>query len=88
MGKDAHAAENVRVVCRCRPINDIERSRGGEAVAVKMFENQTDLVEVVMEDSQSKHSFDRCYGMESTQRQLYDESVFPLRLNYHHRILQ
>lgn len=78
MGKDAHAAENVRVVCRCRPINDIERSRGGEALAVNMFENQPDLVEVVMEDSQSKHSFDRCYGMESTQRQVYDESVFPL----------
>lgn len=66
------------MICRCRPINDIERSRGGEALAVKMNENQPDLVEVIMEDSQSKHSFDRCYGMESTQRQVYEESVFPL----------
>ena len=80
MGKDSnkHAAENVRVVCRCRPLNDIERSRGGEGLAVKMFENLPEMVEVDMEDSQTKHNFDRCYGMDSTQQQVYVDSVFPL----------
>ena len=80
MGKDSknHAAENVRVVCRCRPLNDIERSRGGEALAVKMYKDQPNLVEVDTEDAQSKHTFDRCYGMDSTQRQVYEDSVFPL----------
>jgi kinesin family protein 5 len=79
MGKDkGHSACNVRVVCRCRPINNIERSRGGEQVAVKMFEQQPEVVEVEMEDTSSKHNFDRCFGMDSTQKQVYEDSVFPL----------
>ena len=66
MGKPSeknHSAENVRVVCRCRPVNDIERSRGGAEVAVKFSESDSGLIEVNVEDSQSKHNFDRCFGM-------------------------
>ncbi len=81
MGKPSdknHSAENVRVVCRCRPVNDIERSRGGAEVAVKFSENDPGLIEVNVEDSQSKHNFDRCFGMESTQQEVYEDSVLPL----------
>lgn len=67
---------NIRVICRIRPINDIER-RTGEDVDVTEIINEDEFY--VQRDSQMKTKFeyDRVFGQQSTQSEVF-EAVQPL----------
>lgn len=67
---------NIRVICRIRPINDIER-RSGEDVDVTEIINEDEFY--VQRDSQMKTKFeyDRVFGQQSTQSEVF-EAVQPL----------
>ena len=66
--------ENVRVVCRIRPTNQKEISSGGNT-CVK-FNDTT--VEVGVDDGSHTFSFDRIFGMESTQQEVFEYTAVPL----------
>lgn len=67
---------NIRVICRIRPINDVER-RTGEDVDVTEIINEDEFY--IQRDAQTKTKFeyDRVFGQESTQVEVF-EAVQPL----------
>ena len=67
------AKENVRVVCRVRPQNEMERERG--SVCVKLTKT---TISVNVDDCASPFTFDRVFGMESTQQQVFEDTAFHL----------
>ncbi|CAJ0580049.1 unnamed protein product, partial [Mesorhabditis spiculigera] len=70
-------AETVRVVCRCRPLNDREKALNSK-VCVDM-EGQTGRVSLIADDSPNKDfTFDGAYFIDSTGEQIYNEIVYPL----------
>jgi len=75
-------SECVKVVVRCRPINKKEIANGcKECVKILKNINQLQLLENTGDRSESTEknfSFDAVYGADSTQRQVYDETAFPL----------
>lgn len=67
---------NIRVICRIRPINDVER-RSGEDIDVTDIVNEEEFF--IQRDAQTKTKFeyDRVFGQISTQTEVF-ESVQPL----------
>lgn len=75
MSKSGKATrQNVRVICRVRPTNAREIREGG-STCVKCGEEQID---VQSEGGNNKFNFDRVFGMESTQVEVFQESAAPL----------
>lgn len=72
-GKQA-TRQNVRVICRIRPTNAREIREGG-VTCVKFTE---DMIEVNNEGAQNKFNFDRVFGGESTQVDVFNETARPL----------
>ena len=73
----AASAENVRVICRCRPENHIELSRGGSK-CVQFYGDRPGAIEVTVDECASTFNFDRMFDMESTQQEVFENTVFPL----------
>ena len=59
--------ENVKVVCRVRPLNDKEKKKG-EKATVKCVNQQ----QIQIEGKPKKYNFDAVCGPESTQEEVYD----------------
>ena len=71
-------AECVKVVVRCRPMNKKEIQTGtGAVVKIHKAQNQVQL-NPVSSEPEKQFTYDEVYGPESTQRQVYDETAFPL----------
>ena len=72
--------ESVKVMVRCRPMNGKEKTRGCESIIdIDKSTNQVLLKPPESEGADSKiFAYDAVYGIESTQRQVYDETAFPL----------
>lgn len=64
--------ENVRVVCRVRPFNQKEISLGTHQ-SVK-YSGKTGI-EVTCEESANSFQFDRVFGPESTQEEVFDDTA-------------
>ena len=72
---------NVHVVCRMRPLNQVEISEGGKLCVE--FDNDGKTVKVVSDDAvraknPHKFAFDRVFQMDCTQAMLYDETAKPI----------
>lgn len=74
-GKPQSTRQNVRVVCRVRPTNQKEISSGG-VTCVK--QNGTTNIEVNADGNQNSFSFDRIFGPDSSQIQVFQDSAYPL----------
>jgi hypothetical protein len=70
----ASQSQNVRVVCRVRPTNQIEIGKGG-VTCVK--HNQTNI-EVMIDDNPNPFIFDSVFGAESSQVEVFDDTASPL----------
>lgn len=66
--------QNVRVICRIRPTNKKELENGG-VVCVKHTEQN---IEVKWDGSENKFNFDRIFGPESIQSEVFSFSALPL----------
>ena len=72
--KKEASRQNVRVICRIRPTNQKEINIGG----FTCVKHETTTIEVNCEGSQNTFNFDRVFGAESTQVQVFEESARPL----------
>lgn len=72
--KSGSSKQNVRVVCRVRPTNSIELSKGG----VNCVKHSDTNIEVVSEDTPHDFNFDSIFGSESTQVQVFQDTAAPL----------
>lgn len=72
--KKEASRQNVRVICRIRPTNQKEISSGG-ITCVKYSDVS---IEIMHESAQSNFNFDRIFGADSTQVQVFEESARPL----------
>lgn len=68
---------NVRVVARCRPVNQKEVKEGGHTV-VKFFPDKLGAIELTVDDMPQTFQFDRMFAPESTQQEVFENSVLPL----------
>jgi len=68
---------NVRVVARCRPVNAREIREGGHTV-VKFSDTNHGSVELTVDDQPQTFQFDRMFAPDSTQEDVFRDSVFPL----------
>lgn len=66
--------QNVRVVARVRPTNQKEVSMGG----VNCVKYTKDTIEVTVENTPNNFNFDRIFGPESTQVEVFEETAVPL----------
>ncbi len=74
-GDSGSSRENVKVVCRVRPSNNREALEGG----VTCVRLGPDSVEVeTKEAGPGSYQFDRVFGMDSTQQQVFDYAAVPL----------
>lgn len=73
--KQQSTRQNVRVVCRVRPTNQKEVSSGG-VTCVKI--NSNNNIEVTCEGNQNQFSFDRIFGPESSQVEVFQDTAYPL----------
>jgi hypothetical protein len=72
--KQQSTRQNVRVVCRVRPTNQKEISSGG-VTCIKI--NQSNI-DVSSEGNQNSFAFDRLFGPESHQQEVFQDTAFPL----------
>ena len=72
--KKAGGKQNVRVICRIRPTNQKELSSGG----VSCVKNTETNIDVGTEDGTASFAFDRIFGPESLQSEVFDYSAVPL----------
>jgi kinesin family protein 11 len=72
--KQQSTRQNVRVVCRVRPTNQKEISSGG-VTCIKI--NQSNI-DVSSEGGQNTFAFDRLFGPESHQQEVFQDTAFPL----------
>jgi len=68
---------NVRVVARCRPVNAREIKEGGHTI-VRFSAENPGIVELTVDDQPQTFQFDRMFATESTQEEVFTDSVFPL----------
>lgn len=73
-GKPQSTRQNVRVVCRVRPTNQKEASHGG----VNCVKATNSTIEVACDGNQNSFSFDRVYGPDSSQMEVFQDTAFPL----------
>ena len=65
---------NVSVICRFRPMNELEKTNGKEEVAD--FTSPTSLTfHSTKEKNNYKYNFDRIFPPSSTQQEVYDFGV-------------
>ncbi len=82
MGKTPSNKENIRVVCRIRPQNNLEKERNGK-LCVRL-NNSPDSkicqsVSVSSDDGTlNSFAFDRIFGMDSNQEEVFLDSTAPL----------
>ncbi|CAI4228094.1 unnamed protein product [Auanema sp. JU1783] len=69
--------ENIRVISRCRPLNDREKGLNS-SVCVDMNSNQGQVILTSDEGPPKEFTFDGAYFMDSTGEQIYNDIVFPL----------
>ena len=74
MIKNSGLRQKVRVVCRIRPTNQKEIVSGGKHCI--NFTEQS--ISVEYEDTNPKFSFDRIFGPESSQGDVFDYTAVPL----------
>lgn len=74
-GKPQSTRQNVRVVCRVRPTNQKEISSGG-VNCVKVA--GTGSIEVNADGNMNVFSFDRIFGSDSSQVQVFQDTALPL----------
>ncbi len=67
---------NIRVICRVRPVLEVER-RTGEDINVTEFPNSEEVTIQRDAQSKSKHEYDRVFAPGSTQLEVF-EAVQPL----------
>lgn len=72
-GKRA-SSQNVRVVCRIRPTNQKELQAGG----ISCVKNNDSSIEVTTEDSSNTFAFDKIFGPESIQLDVFNYTAVPL----------
>ena len=63
-----------RVVARVRPQNEMEKERGG-ALCVRLTDS---TVTVTTDDGSMPFTFDRVFGTESTQSEVFEDTALPL----------
>jgi hypothetical protein len=63
----ADTRQNVRVICRVRPSNKIEQAAGG----TNCVKHTTESIEVLVEDRTDSFTFDRVFGADSTQEEVF-----------------
>mmetsp|Transcript_27992 Transcript_27992/g.39814 ORF Transcript_27992/g.39814 Transcript_27992/m.39814 type:complete len:989 (+) Transcript_27992:106-3072(+) len=73
-GPEASTRQNVRVICRVRPVNKKELLAGG-ILCVK--HSDTDI-EVAVEEGLYNFSFDRVFGDKSNQVEVFNDTAHPL----------
>lgn len=66
--------ENIRVICRIRPTNQKEIASNG----VVCLKHTDKALEVETDDGSAKFSFDRIFGPDSTQIEVFDNAAVPL----------
>ena len=69
--------ENVRVVCRCRPVNQIELDHGS-TTCVQFTANDPRVIQVSVDDCPSIFHFDYVFDTQSLQSHVYENTVDPL----------
>lgn len=67
------SSNNIKVVCRFRPVNKIEAANGFTEPVVR-FED-VDTVKLESNDLRDSFTFDRVFGMESRQHEVFDYSI-------------
>ncbi|CEF59819.1 Kinesin, motor domain and P-loop containing nucleoside triphosphate hydrolase domain-containing protein [Strongyloides ratti] len=70
-------AESVRVVCRCRPLNQREIDLNS-SICVKMDSTLGEVSIYGSDDSVKTFTFDGVYYTDSTAEQVYNDIVYPL----------
>ena len=79
MAKTTTDSECVKVAVRCRPMNTKEIERGSGCVVDCNETNKTVTLQTVGDDmSGRKFTYDYVYGVDSTQKQVYDEAAYGL----------
>lgn len=68
---------NIQVVVRCRPLNNREREEGG-TVSLECRRKEVVISTPGDRGTSKTYSFDRVFGTDSKQREVYDEIVAPL----------
>ena len=67
--------ENVRVVVRVRPSNNKELAIANQTNCVKL---QDQLLEIAVEEATHNFQFDRVFGPESNQLEVFEYTAIPL----------
>ncbi|EGR31783.1 kinesin motor domain protein [Ichthyophthirius multifiliis] len=75
--KNQQESTNIRVVCRCRPLNKLEIEQGGEC-CVNIINEQNIQVSVVGEDKPHEFCFDRVFAQNTQQIQVFNEVAVPI----------
>uniref|UniRef100_A0A0N5BCT8 Kinesin-like protein n=1 Tax=Strongyloides papillosus TaxID=174720 RepID=A0A0N5BCT8_STREA len=70
-------AESVRVICRCRPLNQREMDLNS-SICVKMDSALGEVSIYGNDESVKTFTFDGVYYMDSTAEQVYNDIVYPL----------
>ena len=75
---------NVRVVCRFRPLNQNEFSRGGDQIWCEFQPNKKSVTMIASKRSSeasigtNKFTFDRVFDVNSSQRDVYESAAKPI----------
>ena len=75
---EASATESVKVAVRCRPMNKKELDRGSFCVVDCNEKDKSVTLNKGDEELGRKFTYDYVYGVDSTQKQVYDEAAFGL----------
>ncbi|EPR57984.1 kinesin motor domain-containing protein [Toxoplasma gondii GT1] len=78
VGNDRKAAERVRVIIRCRPLNEKEQAEGSEVVV--HVDSPSATVTLCRTDgkscgSEKRFTFDAAYSWNAEQKHIYDETA-------------